>query len=400
MGNYDESPELPLSPEQVTPHRNSVLMKKYMEEKENQNEFWDKNIDKKYKFMSIIGRGTYGIVRKAYNILNQDIVAVKEIIYLNRTEGFPITALREVQILQKLRHENIVRLIEICYTEGKKANNYRTTFHLVLEFCEYELARLLGIKNAKFELSEIKELTRQLLNGLFYMHTNKIIHRDMKTSNILVTKEGILKIADFGLSRSFTIPTKDKPNKFTNCVVTLWYRAPELLLGERNYGPAIDIWGAGCIIAELFTYYPIMRGTSEAHQLKCISFIRGKITPEVWPKVVNYDLYKNMELPKNNDGREWKIVTDRISDVQACDLLEKLLYLDPEKRCDANTALDHDFFWTDPMPTKVKMSKFLTSNYECSITQRVHKNRPIVKQAAQKSINNGVSTTGYPDRIF
>jgi len=90
------------------------------------------------------------------------------------------------------------------------------------------------------------------------------------------------------------------PCRYTNRVVTLWYRAPELLLGERNYGPAIDMWGAGCIMAEFWTRYPIMRGSSEAHQLKCISFIRGKITPEVWPKVVNYDIYKNIVLPENH----------------------------------------------------------------------------------------------------
>lgn len=86
---------------------------------------------------------------------------------------------------------------------------------------------------------------------------------------------------------------------YTNCVVTLWYRAPELLLGECNYGPAIDMWGAGCVMAEFWTRFPIMRGFSESHQLKCISFIRGKITPEVWPKVVNYDIYKNIVLPEN-----------------------------------------------------------------------------------------------------
>ncbi|XP_029341079.1 cyclin-dependent kinase 9-like [Acyrthosiphon pisum] len=403
-GNYNESPELPLSPEKVTPHRNSKIMNEYMDLKENQNQFWVKNIDKKYKLSSIIGQGSYGIVRKAQNILNQDIVAIKEILYLNRTEGFPITALREVRILQKLRHENIVRLIEVCYNEAKKENNYRSTFYLILEFCEYDLARLLNYKYVQFDLSEIKELIRQLLNGLYYMHTNKILHRDLKTSNILVTKEGILKIADFGLSRSFSIPTIDKPNKYTNRVVTLWYRAPELLLGERNYGPAIDMWGAGCIMAEFWTRYPIMRGSSEAHQLKCISFIRGKITPEVWPKVVNYDLYKNMELPENyefaetvkfltietlclrlkpfnNYLQEWKHIMHRISNVHGCDLLEKLLYLDPEKRCDANTALDHDFFWTDPMPTNLSktMSKILTFNFECSIIQHVYKNRPIVK---------------------
>lgn len=89
------------------------------------------------------------------------------------------------------------------------------------------------------------------------------------------------------------------PCSYTNRVVTLWYRPPELLLGERNYGPAIDMWGAGCIIAELWTRSPIMQGSSELDQLKRISFLRGKITPEVWPSVVKYDLYRNIVLPEN-----------------------------------------------------------------------------------------------------
>jgi len=214
------------------------------------------------------------------------------------------------------------------------------------------------------------------------------------------------------------------PHSYTNRVVTLWYRPPELLLGERNYGPAIDMWGAGCIMAELWTRCPIMRGSSEVDQLKCISFLCGKITPEVWPNVVKYDIYRNTVLPDNPEPgkvnilshskfqtlffrlrpligylQRWNRLMRYISNYQGCRLLENLLLLDPEKRYDAHKALDHRFFWTNPMPKNLSetMSKIKICNYEYT-TQHAHNKRPIVKQAAV--INNGASTSGFPDRIF
>jgi len=119
----------------------------------------------------------------------------------------------------------------------------------------------------------------------------------MKAANILITKTGVLKLADFGLARAFSI-SKGAPNRYTNRVVTLWYRPPELLLGERNYGPAIDMWGAGCIMAEMWTRSPIMQGSTEQHQLTLISQLCGSINPVVWPGVENLELYKSIQLPQ------------------------------------------------------------------------------------------------------
>ena len=162
---------------------------------------------------------------------------------------------REIRILQLLNHDNIVNLIEICRTY----NRHKTTFYLVFDFCEHDLAGLLSNFNVKFTLQEIKKVMQQMFEGLYFIHTNKIIHRDMKAANILITKQGILKLADFGLARAISINKQNQPNRYTNRVVTLWYRPPELLLGERNYGPAVDMWGAGCIMAEMWTRSPIMQ---------------------------------------------------------------------------------------------------------------------------------------------
>lgn len=169
----------------------------------------------------------------------------------NEKEGFPITALREIKILQLLKHENVINLIEICRTKATSAK-YKATFYLVFDFCEHDLAGLLSNVNVKFSMGEIKKVMQQLLNALFFIHSQKILHRDMKAANILITKNGVLKLADFGLARA--ISSNNKPghtNRYTNRVVTLWYRPPELLLGERNYGSPVDLWGAGCIMAEV-----------------------------------------------------------------------------------------------------------------------------------------------------
>jgi cyclin-dependent kinase 9 len=188
---------------------------------------------------------------------------LKKVLTENEKEGFPITALREIKILQVLKHENIVHLIEICTSKANASTKYKSHFYLVFEFCEHDLAGLLSNPTVKFSLGEQKKIMHQLLNGLYYIHKNFILHRDMKTANILVTKEGKLKLADFGLARAIEQPKADnQATRYTNRVVTLWYRPPELLLGERCYGKAIDMWGAGCIMAELWTRDPLLKGNN------------------------------------------------------------------------------------------------------------------------------------------
>ena len=120
----------------------------------------------------------------------------------------------------------------------------------------------------------------------------------MKAANILITKQGILKLADFGLARAISINKQGHPNRYTNRVVTLWYRPPELLLGERNYGPAVDMWGAGCIMAEMWTRSPIMQGNTEQHQLTLIAQLCGAFSAEVWPGVERLDLFGKMDIPR------------------------------------------------------------------------------------------------------
>lgn len=202
---------------------------------------------------------------------------------------------------------------------------------------------------------------QQLLNGLFYLHDNKILHRDIKAANILITKTGILKLADFGLARAL-----HHSQKYTNRVVTLWYRPPELLLGERCYGRMIDIWGVGCIMAEMWTRTPIMQGRNDIHQLNLISQLCGSIKPEVWPACTKLELYDKLEIPEGHKRKVKERLKPYVKDQYALDLLDKMLVLDPAGRVNCDSALDHDFFYEDPEPTDLArmMSQHSTSMFE------------------------------------
>lgn len=365
-----------------------------------------------YERIVKIGQGTFGEVFKAKEKKTGQIVALKKILMDNEKEGFPITALREIRILKLLSHENVVNLLGISRQKGSqhrtagRGTPYSSSlsmFYLVFEFCEHDLAGLLSSYNVKFDLAEIKKIMQQLLNGLYYIHSNNILHRDLKASNVLITKAGVLKLADFGLARAFSRP-RNQPNRYTNRVVTLWYRPPELLLGERNYGPSVDVWGAGCIMAELWTRTPILQGETEQKQLYYISKLCGSITPEVWPGVTSLDQYNKMELLPNASRKTRDKLFPYIKDQCAMELIDRLLVLDPTKRIDASTALDHDFFWTDPMPRdlastlshhSVSMFEYLapTRNRRGQVKQTVPL-QPVMHPRNQDNVSS------YQERVY
>jgi len=352
----------------------------------------------KYEKIAKIGQGTFGEVFKARcKTDGSKIVALKKILMENEKEGFPITALREIRILQLLNHENIINLIEMC----RQYSKHKTTFYLVFDFCEHDLAGLLSNINVKFSLGEIKKVMQQMCEGLFFIHNNKIIHRDMKAANILITKQGILKLADFGLARAISIHKQGHPNRYTNRVVTLWYRPPELLLGERNYGPAVDMWGAGCIMAEMWTRSPIMQGNTDQHQLTLIAQLCGTISAEVWPGVESMDLFNKLEMPKGAKRRVKERLKPYVKDALACDLIDKLLSLDPSKRLDADNALNHDFFWTDPMPCSLErmLGTHNQSMFEYLAPAR-RGGRAMQPQAMQQPQARQQPNEGYMDRVF
>ncbi|MEN2496326.1 MAG: P-TEFb-associated cyclin-dependent protein kinase Cdk9 [Marteilia pararefringens] len=339
----------------------------------------------KYENLVKIGQGTFGEVIKAKCRKTGKLVAIKKIFLENEKEGFPITALREIMFLKRLNHENIAKLIEICNNKNStqtssalsssvKPQPYNGALQnqcfLVFSFYDHDLAGIISNRRIVFSFGEIKTIVNQILNALFYIHSQNILHRDIKSANIFLSKSsGKIKIGDFGLARSYTAPKRhgaEYQNRYTNRVVTLWYRAPELLLGDRNYSTAIDIWGVGCVMAELWTRSPIMQGRNEQNQLMLITNLCGSIVPAVWPKIVDLPLYTKLNLPKHKKRNVRERLKPLVKDQYAIDLLDQLLLLDPSMRIDADTALNHDLFFVDPMPCTLDslLSQCRTSMFE------------------------------------
>lgn len=331
----------------------------------------------KYEKVMKIGQGTFGEVSKARCRKTGELVALKKILMENEKEGFPITALREIKILQTVNYtncENVVRLKEICRTKPSQHSRFRSTFYLVFELADHDLAGILSNAQIKLELKHKKQIMKQLFNALHFIHSNKIIHRDMKAANVLITRTGELKLADFGLARSFSrIGTKEHPNRFTNRVVTLWYRPPELLLGDRNYGPPIDMWGAACIMVELWTRNPILQGKTEIQQLELIMGLCGSITEENYPNCKNLNAYKSVNFPKDTPRETVNKLQylHRIDDPLALKLLDNLFVLDPLKRFTADNACDDDWIWEEPFPgdLDILLKQYKNSNYEYTTQQ-------------------------------
>ena len=185
-----------------------------------------------YEKLNRVGEGTYGVVYRARHIETKEIVALKRVRMEEEKDGLPISSLREINLLLNIRHKNIVELKEVVV--GQRLDS----IFLVMEYCEQDLASLLDNMPNHFSEAQVKCIMLQLFDGLDYMHDHYIIHRDLKVSNLLMNDNGCVKIADFGLARTFSIPN----GPMTPKVVTLWYRAPELLLGAKLQTTAIDIW--------------------------------------------------------------------------------------------------------------------------------------------------------------
>ncbi|CAJ0941154.1 unnamed protein product, partial [Mesorhabditis belari] len=311
---------------------------------------WGVGFVEQYDVKDQVGEGTYGQVYKAVNKFSGEQVALKKVRLENEKEGFPISAVREIKILRQLDHKNIVRLINIVTDKTQVADwrHTKNSFYLVFEYVDHDLMGLLESHMVTFTDEQIAGLFKQLLEGLEYCHAKNFLHRDIKCSNILVNNKGELKLADFGLARLF-LHDVDRP--YTNRVITLWYRPPELLLGEEKYGPSVDVWSVGCILGELYNKKPLFQGQTEQSQLDLITKICGSPTPQNWPDVANLPLYPTF-IAKRVHPRNLKTALAFIPRA-TLELLDKLLALDPKKRPTCSEALRHPFV-ANIDPNKVK----------------------------------------------
>ncbi|CAM9396076.1 unnamed protein product [Chrysoparadoxa australica] len=276
-----------------------------------------------------LGEGTYGVVYKARDKVTDEIVALKRIRLEVEDEGIPSTALREISLLRELQHPNIVELKDCVQNEGK--------LYLIFEFVDRDLKKYVESCSGMLDPMLVKSYLYQICRGLEFCHARGVMHRDLKPQNLLVSRDGKLKLADFGLARAFCPPIRP----LTHEVVTLWYRAPEILLGSQTYAPPVDVWAVGTILCEMVTKRPLFPGDSEIDEVYKIFQLCGTPTEDSWPGVTSlpdwnpaFPKWPKLKLSSRCQGL----------DDLGQDLLQQLLTYDPRTRLSAKRCMEHPYF--------------------------------------------------------
>ncbi|PIK40212.1 putative cyclin-dependent kinase 14 isoform X4 [Apostichopus japonicus] len=316
-----------------------------------------------YKKICLLGEGSYAKVYKATNKVNGGVVALKEI-RLQTDEGTPFTAIREASLLKDLKHANIVCLHDIIHTKSN------LTF--VFEFVQTDLSTYLEKNPGGLNPCNVQLFLFQLLRGLAYCHQRKVLHRDLKPQNILISEQGELKLADFGLARAKSVPSQT----YSNEVVTLWYRPPD---------------GCGLHLLEMLWGHPVFPGVkNHKDQLQKIFMLLGTPTEKDWPGVSNLSEYKEI-VTRTQRSRPLSDVIPKVSEVpEAGNFASQLLQMNPRKRISAEAAMRHDYFSNLPEPIhhlsegRCNLSNMTVLNDEigeelplCSFCQRLNSNRSI-----------------------
>lgn len=329
-------------------------------------------VQEHYEFLNHIADGSYGSVHRARCRGSGDIVALKRIKFPAGTteDGFPKAPLREITLLLRLRHPNVIRVREMVAGPGDE-------LHMVMEFAEHDLKGLMSVMPTPFLESEVKCIVQQLLLGLEYLHRNWVMHRDLKPSNILLSRTGILKIADFGMARTYGEPAG---RALTGIVCTLWYRAPEVLLGATQYGAANDLWSLACIFGELVTGDAFLPGEGEPDQLRRIVQLLGAPSDSIWPGYSSLPHIRSgifggaLRLAASRHSpdalleprlRRFQILTG-----SAFDLLRRLFAYDPDARITAADALRHPYFSEVPLPKDPALLPTYPSTNEGKVRRR------------------------------
>ena len=280
-----------------------------------------------------LGEGSYGKVYKVFDKQRNEVLALKKIKLSKNEEGIPSTTLREITLLRELSHKNIVHLQDLIYKYKERK------LYLVFEYMDCDLKNYLS-KSKNLSKNKIKNIFKEIVEAVDFCHENYIMHRDLKPQNILINKEGnLIKVADFGLARHFNVPFR----QYSKEIVTLWYRAPEIIMGSQNYGIGVDVWSLGCIFIELFTRKPVFMGDCQVQQLFLIFSILGTPNSDTWPGVESVPDF-TCNFPKFS-----KIGLDGLTKVNhfckdALDLVKQMLVLDPLKRITCRNILKHKFF--------------------------------------------------------
>jgi serine/threonine protein kinase len=295
-----------------------------------------------YTIDGVLGEGTFGIVFRAKHRQTGAWYAIKKLRLDGHTEGVPATAIREVTLLQDLStHPNIVKLLQVVC----RKHRVYLVFELMTEDLRSYLHRARKALPPNFlgtvlPIPMVKQLTRQILDALWSCHHNRILHRDLKPGNLLLQDVGNgqlrIKLADFGLARTFELPLVT----YTNEVVTLWYRSPEILLGEKHYTPSVDIWSVGCILVEMLTGIALFRGESQLDQVYKIFGVLGTPTEETWPGVTSLASYSS-SFPSWRPQDLAPLFPAVVQQTGGIELIRAMLQLNPKQRPTAGELLKH-----------------------------------------------------------
>jgi CTD kinase subunit alpha len=328
---------------------------------------------------SVVGSGTYGKVFKGVHVYTKDMVALKKIRMEGERDGFPVTAIREIKLLQSLNHENIVKLQEVMVEKND--------CFMVFEYLSHDLTGLLNHPTFKLEYAMKKDLAKQLFEGLDYLHRRGVLHRDIKAANILVSNTGQLKLADFGLARFYA---KRSKLDYTNRVITIWYRSPELLLGETQYGPAVDIWSAACVLVEIFTKHAIFPGDgSEINQLDKIYNVLGTPTVEAWPGIRDMQWFELLRPTERKVSTFEEKYRSKVSPA-AFELLSAMFLYDPAARPSASDVLEHPYFTTEqPPPRRADALKELEGDWHEFESKALRKEKEKQDKEARRAAREG-----------
>ncbi|XP_076990161.1 cyclin-dependent kinase-like 4 isoform X2 [Tamandua tetradactyla] len=284
----------------------------------------------KYEKLAKIGEGSYGVVFKCRNKTSGQVVAIKKFV---ESEDDPVVkkiALREIRMLKQLKHLNLVNLIEVFRRKRK--------MHLVFEYCDHTLLNELERNPNGVADGVIKSVLWQMLQALNFCHKHNCIHRDVKPENILITKQGIIKICDFGFAR-ILIPG----DAYTDYVATRWYRAPELLVGDTQYGTSVDVWAIGCVFAELLTGQPLWPGKSDVDQLYLIIRTLGKLIPRHQSIFKSNQFFRGISIPEPED---METLEEKFSDAHpmALNFMKGCLKMNPDDRLTCAHLLESPYF--------------------------------------------------------
>lgn len=294
-------------------------------------------VDDRYKNLRPIGRGAYGLVAAADDMFTGRKVAIKRISRVFQDLIDAKRILREIKLLRHLgKHDNVIEILDIMTGPPDSLDFH--TLYIVTQLFECDLDRIVS-SNQMLTDQHAQYFIYQLLRGLKYVHSAKVLHRDLKPSNLLVNGNCDLAICDFGLARG---TASDREVKFTEYVVTRWYRAPELLCESDMYGTPVDVWACGCIFAEILGRKPVFKGVSTKDQLEVIVAKLGAPPPSAIRGITNRSVIEVLQRGVRKESVPWAEMFPGASPL-ALDLLSKMLVFDQHSRISVDDALRHPY---------------------------------------------------------